>query len=113
MRSTVPTRVLNAVSRVIARDPRVTGISLFGSRAKGTHREGSDIDLAIRGNALERRDVWHWLEEMDDEIFPWSVDLVLIKDDQATDNQARQELLDHIERVGVPLFSPNEDPGKL
>lgn len=112
MRSAVPARVLNAVRRVIATDPRVTGITLFGSRAKGTHREGSDIDLAIRGITLERHDVWHWLDEMDDEVFPWSVDLVLIEDDEAADNQARKDLLDHIERVGIPLFRTKKDPAE-
>ena len=34
---------------VFHRHPEITAVKLFGSRAKGTHAEHSDIDLALWG----------------------------------------------------------------
>ncbi|HTG45994.1 MAG TPA: nucleotidyltransferase domain-containing protein, partial [Verrucomicrobiae bacterium] len=34
---------------VFRRHPEVTRVILFGSRAKGTHRPSSDVDLALTG----------------------------------------------------------------
>ena len=45
---------------------------LFGSRAKGTWREGSDIDLAVFGRDLNRSDVWTWKDELEADVFPWA-----------------------------------------
>ena len=72
-------------------------IILFGSRAKGTWREGSDIDLALIGSAIKQDDVWRWSERLEDELFPWSVDCVLI---EPTTNP---DIIAHIRRVGIPL----------
>ena len=38
---------------VIARHPRVSEAWLFGSRAMGTHRPESDIDIALYGDVDE------------------------------------------------------------
>ena len=78
-------------------DPRITSVVLFGSRAKGTWREGSDIDVAVFGSGLDRTDVWTWNNELDADVFPWSLDIVIV--DERTDRQLRE----HISRVGWPL----------
>ncbi|MCB9466082.1 MAG: nucleotidyltransferase domain-containing protein [Candidatus Eisenbacteria bacterium] len=38
-------RALNLIRDVLSRHPVVTGAILFGSRAKGTARPASDVDL--------------------------------------------------------------------
>lgn len=44
--------------------PEIKQIILYGSLAKGTFREGSDIDLAVEGLPMERHfRVWNELEE--------------------------------------------------
>lgn len=90
-------RMIEEIRSVVAEDERVDRVVLFGSRAKGSHREGSDIDLAVYGNGIGRRDTSIWAERLEESLFPWSVDVVPISDETDT------ALLDHIDRVGVVL----------
>ena len=43
---------LEILRGVFARFPQIEEVILFGSRAKGTHRPSSDIDLAIKGKEI-------------------------------------------------------------
>ncbi len=88
---------LSTICRTIGSDSRVTQIVLFGSRAKGTWREGSDIDLAVSGEDLEPADASRWADTLEEALFPWSVDVVLLGDN--TD----AALKEHIDRVGLRL----------
>jgi uncharacterized protein len=76
----------------------VSRIVLFGSRAKGTWREGSDIDLAVIGAGVPRSAGWRWSDELEERLFPWSVDCIVI------DDHSDEDLVAHIERVGIALY---------
>jgi predicted nucleotidyltransferase len=43
---------LQTLRTVFARFPQIEEVILFGSRAQGTHRPSSDIDLAIKGRDI-------------------------------------------------------------
>ena len=43
---------LEHVCLVLSRHPTVLNATIFGSRAKGTHRQRSDIDLALALNSI-------------------------------------------------------------
>lgn len=86
-----------AVREIIGNDPRVRRVVLFGSRAKGTHREGSDIDLAVFGEGLTQIHAAQWRDELEERLFPWSVDVVVV------DSETHRPLLEHIDRVGIDL----------
>lgn len=90
-------RMIESIRSVIAGDERVERVVLFGSRAKGSYREGSDIDLAVHGEGISQRDASIWAEQLEEALFPWSVDVVPITEE--TD----EALLEHIARVGVTL----------
>ena len=45
-------RSLEVVVKAISRFPDVEGALVFGSRAMGNYRPGSDIDLALMGSAV-------------------------------------------------------------
>ena len=77
----------------------VDRIVVFGSRAKGNFREGSDVDLAVEGSAWTLADAEHAKELLEERFFPWSFDVVL---PFATANGALSE---HIERVGFEIAS--------
>jgi len=83
------------ITGVIRRHPEVSAVKLFGSRAKGTQTDRSDIDLALWGvDALRAEAV---AAELDDLPLPYHFDVVpfdLIKQDS---------LREHIERVGMAL----------
>jgi predicted nucleotidyltransferase len=86
------------LSTVFRRDSRVQRVILFGSRAMGTHREESDIDLAIVGNDLTLKDALTIQNNLDDLGYPYTFDVLILSRIQ---NEA---LLDHISRVGVDIY---------
>ena len=57
MQEVVPGQVAERIRAVLVRHPSVTRAVLFGSRAKGNFREGSDIDLALEGESLGEREL--------------------------------------------------------
>jgi predicted nucleotidyltransferase len=106
MKDAVQPSVAEEIRAVFRRHPEVQRATLFGSRAKGNFREGSDIDLALEGNALESRHLATMHPgELDETPIPQKVDLLLKK------TLHHQELLDHIERVGVVFMTGK--PGRL
>jgi predicted nucleotidyltransferase len=98
MKDAVPPSVPEEIRAVFKRHPEVQRATLFGSRARGNFREGSDIDLALEGDALEGRHLATMLGELEETPIPQKVDLLLKK------TLRHQELLDHIERVGMVFY---------
>ena len=48
----LPERIKLQLIRVLSHEPSVSRAMLFGSRARGDAREGSDIDIALFGNNI-------------------------------------------------------------
>jgi uncharacterized protein len=85
------------IARTIASVKPCGRIVVFGSRAKGGWREGSDVDLAVWGRSWDLLDAEHARELLEERCFPWSFDVVLprhVKD---------SALLEHIARVGFAI----------
>jgi len=80
--------------KVFLRHPKIEKVLLFGSRAKGTFRPGSDIDLVFYANALDFKEFLHVQIELDELELPQKIDLI-------NGNQIRNpDLIAHIKRVG-------------
>jgi predicted nucleotidyltransferase len=79
--------------------PKVKQAVLYGSRAKGTYKPYSDVDIALIGGELLQKDVKELLSIINDTNFPYQVDLVLFH------SLKNQDLIDHIQRVGVVIYS--------
>lgn len=94
----LPPYVFEQLKAVFRARPRIERVVLYGSRAKGNYRKGSDIDLCLEGQALEVADLLKLDAQIDDLLLPWKVDLSL---KHMIDNA---NLLAHIERVGVPIY---------
>lgn len=73
-------------------------VRLYGSRAKGTHRSGSDIDLCIMAPRLDLKRMATLEEAIDDLLLPYEVDLCNYDDIE------NPELRSHIHRCGVTVF---------
>ena len=65
-----------AIIGVLAKNPRVERAVLFGSRAMGAHTPGSDVDLALYGDALTLDDQARLAAEIEELPVPQQVDLV-------------------------------------
>ncbi|MCQ3936742.1 MAG: nucleotidyltransferase domain-containing protein [Chloroflexi bacterium] len=91
------------ICSVLERYPQVEKAVLYGSRAKGNHRNGSDIDLTLHGGAdLTLNVVYKILDDLDDLLLPYIVDLSVFKDIRDPD------VIEHIRRVGVVLYRRGE-----
>jgi len=87
---------LDKIKAVLSSHKGIENVILYGSRAKGNYREGSDIDLTIKGN-LTFDNLVKISIDLDNLNLPWKIDLSLY-------NQIEnKELLEHIDRVGVVL----------
>lgn len=98
-----PTTVAR-IQGVLARHPEVDKAVLYGSRAKGTFRPGSDIDLTLCGRELDHTLLTRIDNELDDLLLPYQIDLSLMS------SLTHPALLDHIRRVGVVLYDKNAVP---
>ena len=83
---------------VFSRYPEVERAVLFGSRAKGAYKPGSDIDLVLQGERLTPHTLNRLYEELDDLPIPYEFSLVLSS--KITDS----EVIAHIERVGTIFY---------
>ena len=88
---------LEEILTVFRENSQVYEVILFGSRAKGTFRPGSDIDLAVKGK-LTFQEFLQLLVKLDDLELIYKIDAIQYSTIKS------QELLDHIDRVGVSLL---------
>lgn len=94
----LPQAAVDKICSVFRGWPQVECVVLYGSRAKGTYRPGSDIDLTLEGAGLSLEQLLAIENQLDELLLPWMIDLS-IRD--RIDNPA---LLEHIARVGVPFY---------
>lgn len=93
---------IQAIQGVFKKHTEVEKAILYGSRAKGNYRPGSDIDLTLFGEQLNLTTLHKIENELDDLMLPYKMDLSLLKQIQ------NKELLEHIERVGIVFFDSKE-----
>lgn len=89
---------IERIRAVFARFPGVEKAILYGSRAKGNFKTGSDIDLTLIGGALTSDLCSAIASELDDLLLPYTIDLSIFIMLNHT------ELREHIERVGVVFY---------
>lgn len=76
MKYGLPPSVVQKITAVLTRYPQVESATLYGSRAKGTYNNGSDIDLTLHGgDDLTLNVVFRILEHFDDLLLPYTIDL--------------------------------------
>ena len=69
---------VDRIQSVLKRYPAVENALLYGSRAKGTHRPGSDIDLTLCGDGLDFSLLTRIDNDLDDLLLPYQIDLSLM-----------------------------------
>lgn len=90
---------LEAMRAVLAQFPAITKAIIYGSRAKGNYKPGSDIDLALIGDDLSLSTLFAIEIALDELLLPNKVDLSLYSHIENSD------LLAHIDRVGQVFYS--------
>lgn len=91
---------MTAIIAVLARYPSVQTAVIFGSRAKGNYKVGSDVDIALQGEGMGDRvaaDVAYQLNE--ETIMPYMFDVLNYH------TITNPDLIAHIDRVGRPFYT--------
>ena len=94
----LPAEAVSEIGGVLAAHPEVESAILYGSRAKGNYRPGSDIDLTLVGGRLDHHDLLKIMGELDDLLLPYTIDLSIF---HTIDHEG---LRDHIQRVGQEFY---------
>lgn len=94
---------LSCIENAVRQIEEIEECILFGSRAKGNYKRGSDVDLAIKGDRITFSTVSHlhdWLNE--ESPMPYFFDVVQYE------TISNPKLVEHIDRVGISLYQRNK-----
>ena len=89
-----------AVIAVLSEQPKVESAFIFGSRAKGNFKNGSDVDIALKGDSLDFDTIGkisYWLNE--ETTMPYKFDVLNYH------SIKEPTLTEHIDRVGIEFYS--------
>jgi predicted nucleotidyltransferase len=101
----LPPATLEKLNSVFAQHAAIDSVLLYGSRAKGNYRAGSDIDLTIKGGEIPFDELMQIENEIDDLMLPYTVDLSQYRQLENTG------LIAHIDRVGVAIYCKEKISG--
>ena len=89
---------LDSILNVFEKTPEVEKAVLFGSRAKGNFRPGSDVDIVVFGKNMSFDKFLTLIINLDELDLLQAIDL--IKYENIEDNK----VIEHIKRVGKVLY---------
>ncbi len=90
--------VIKDIRAVFQKHTNITKVFIFGSRAKGTFSEGSDIDLAAIGEDISFNQLLDINVQIEDLGLLYKVDVV------DYNKQKNTPLGEHIDRVGLSFY---------
>lgn len=92
---------IDKILLVFNKHPEVEKAILYGSRAKGNYKPHSDIDISLVGENLTLSQQFAIETELDDLMLPYKMDISIFH------KIANEDLIDHINRVGIRLNKIN------
>ena len=98
MKFGLPDSTIEKINTVFARHPEIEEVLIYGSRAKGTYREGSNIDITLKGSVLSEELRANIFSEIDDLNTPYLFDISIF------DQLSSDDLIAHINRVGQVFY---------
>lgn len=94
-------QTVESLSEIFRTYPEIHDVILYGSRAKGTFNDGSDIDICLKGENLDTSVLHKISNDIDNLLLPWLFDISIYETINNTD------LLNHINRVGKTIYTVN------
>jgi predicted nucleotidyltransferase len=90
---------IGEICSVLAKHPEVEKAILYGSRAKGNFKNGSDIDLTLCGGSeLTINVLYKIIGEIEDLFLPYTFDFSIFH------RISDADVVAHIKRVGVTFY---------
>ncbi|WP_373059382.1 nucleotidyltransferase domain-containing protein [Zunongwangia sp. H14] len=93
---------IHLLESALSKFPQIQEVKIFGSRAMGTYRPGSDIDLAIFSDDLSHLDWLDLLDGIEDLNLLYEIDCLYYN---KIDTPALKE---HIDQVGKVFYKANK-----
>lgn len=93
--------IIRRINHVFSSHPKIEQGILYGSRAKGNYRQGSDIDIALKGNRLDLTEQFRIENELDELLLPYKIDISIYHKIE------NKDLINHIDRAGKVLYIKN------
>ncbi|WP_423149138.1 nucleotidyltransferase domain-containing protein [Rubrolithibacter danxiaensis] len=90
--------IIDKINAVFAAFCQIDEVIIYGSRAKGNYRNGSDLDLTIKGSELNLHVLNSVSLKLDDLLLPYTFDLSIYK------QISNPDLIEHIKRVGKIFY---------
>ncbi len=94
---------INQINKIFANYKQVEKVVLYGSRAKGNYRPNSDIDLTVFGADVDLKIINDISWEIDDLLLPYTFDISIFH------HISQQDLLEHIQRIGLVFYENGRD----
>ena len=91
---------LKRIISVLTRENEVDEAIIFGSRAKGNYKPGSDLDMALKGEKLVEKNITHVSYLLNEESgMPYKFDVLNF------DTLTNSDLVEHINRMGIVIYT--------
>lgn len=95
----MPPRTLSTLDSIFRKYAGIKQVILYGSRAKGNYREGSDIDITLKTDgSFTFNDLLRISGDFYDSDMPYSVDVSVYNE------LSNPDLISHIDRAGKVLW---------
>ncbi|MEX2592578.1 MAG: nucleotidyltransferase domain-containing protein [Anditalea sp.] len=98
MKFGLPEDTIDSITSCLAKNQNIEKAIIYGSRAKGNYRKGSDIDLVLKGGNLNINDVLKLEDDLDELLLPYLFDISILHQIK------NQDLLEHINRIGKVFY---------
>lgn len=92
---------IEKIHQIFAQFVSIDKVLIYGSRAMGNYKIGSDIDLTLIGDEISHKNLLEIRGKLDELSIPYTVDLSIYSQ---IDNP---ELREHIQRVGMVFYTQN------
>jgi predicted nucleotidyltransferase len=90
--------VISKLKLIFSKYENIDKVIIYGSRAMGNYRNGSDIDLCFFGEDLSLDTLYKIEDDIEDLLLPYLFDMSIYSH---LDNTG---LIDHINRVGIEFY---------
>lgn len=91
-------KTMEQIRAVFSRYEELEQALIYGSRAKGNYKPGSDIDLTFIGDGLTQKILNKIDDDIDDLLLPYTFDLSILS------QVSNPDFVDHVKRVGILFY---------
>lgn len=92
-------KTLNYLINAFKEFNEIESVKIFGSRALGNYKRGSDVDLSLIGSAVDEKTVIALSRRLNQELpLPYYFDII------AYNKIKNQALIEHIDKFGIKIY---------